>query len=179
LMARIFSLLSPSSPIRRAVYRIVAALLGVLPVFAGCGDDAERRAATVADAQATLAQERGIRGNLIKELKRLEGEHEVHLQRSALLTGELKPPLLFEADRSRIGSAIPSFGIRRLWRLWARRPAAMPWYDKSTGELLARELIKTYKQRTGEIEKQIAHQDRKIVEAEKYLKLVSSLDDGV
>lgn len=178
LMVCFLSFSSPPSRLRPSARVARAALVGVVLVVAGCGDDAERRAANLADARATLARETAIRNGLTKERHKLAGERKVHEWRAALLTGEYRPPLLLVADRSRIGRAFPSSGIRRLWRLWARRPKAMPWYDNATGALLAKLTNEKYDQLDKYINEQIAQQDRKIAEAEKYLQLVKSLNDG-
>lgn len=54
----------------------------------------------------------------------------------------------------------------------------MPWYDNATGALLAKLTNEKYDQLDKYINEQIAQQDRKIAEAEKYLQLVKSLNDG-
>jgi hypothetical protein len=147
-------------------------LAGAMSLVAGCGGEAEGPSPAVVDAEATLEREKSIRDGLALDLKKLAGEHEVHLFRAAIIAGEWKPPVPTGKCKSTLVRSLPSWGIGRAWRLWGRHPQKMPWYDGGLGSLMARSAKDKFKNDTRTIELRIAAQNKRIDEAKKYLELV-------
>ena len=154
-----------------------AALVGAILLLSGCAEKPVAPSPAVTEAAAALAREQAIRDAMIREREKLEGERQFHLFRSQIIAGEVKPPIMTPETRSPIVRSLPSWGVRRLWRLWGRRTREMPWFDEGSGLRMKSLVRATYAARDDELAKQIALQDQKIVEAKKYLDLVKSLED--
>jgi hypothetical protein len=171
-------------PLRRATFgpqRFPAAALGSVFVLvaltsAGCTEKPSAPSSAVTDAAASLAREQAIREAMILQRKKLDGERVFHEFRARIIAGDLKPPVAAEKNTSTIVRALPSWGVRRVWRLWGRRPREMPWFDEGAGANMLSVTRKAYKLRDDVLNRQIEAQGRKIEEAKKYLDLVTSLE---
>jgi hypothetical protein len=157
-----------------------AAFAVIVPAMfvAGCGESPTVQSPARKDAEATLAREQGIRDGMNLELKKLEGETTILLWRAAIIAGDLKPPVLAQYEKSQLARLLPSWGIGRVWRLWGRRPETMPWYNRTAGLRMHAATVARHDDFVSEVSQRIKAQDRRIDEAKKYLKLVTSDDDG-
>jgi len=166
-----------AAPPPRPTVLLPAALLGATLLLVGCTEKSATPSPAVTDAAAALVREQVIRDAMVGERKKLEGEKQFHLLQSRIIAGELKPTIMAAESRSPIVRALPSWGVRRLWRLWGRRAREMPWFDEGSGSKMKTNVENTYKARDDDLAKRILMQDRKIDEAKKYLDLVKSLDE--
>jgi hypothetical protein len=146
----------------------------LVALCAGCGGGPQPSSPAVDDARASLEYEQSVRNGLERELAKLAGEHQVHVWRAALIAGDLRPPAPFRNSKSPLIRSLPSWGIGRLWRLWATHPEDMPWYDNAVGLLTRRNADAKFRSDTRSIEKQLEDQKKRVIEAKKYLELVQS-----
>jgi hypothetical protein len=177
-MVRFLLLQHFHSQARRSVATSLAAacvLAGLISLVAGCGGEVEQKSPAVADAEAALAREKSIRDGLVHDLKKLAGEHQVHVARAAIIAGEWKPPLPTGKSKSPLVRSLPSWGIRRVWRLWGRHPQEMPWYDSGLGSMMARSAKLKFEYDTRTVEVRIEAQNKRVDEAKKYLDLVKKI----
>jgi hypothetical protein len=178
-MVRFFSMLGRRrSPGGLTVRLLPVVILAVVTASAGCIEDDGRRAASLAEARAAVEREKSIRDGLNQELKRLEGERRFHLWRADIITGKVKPTLWLDGRKRPAARLLPTWGVRRAWRLWALEPEKMPWVDRAQGSLLRTDVERRYYKLMNDVALEIKAQEGRIVETQRYLGQLSDGDDG-
>jgi hypothetical protein len=172
---------SPSSrTARRSRLWVCAALL----LTAGCGDGgAEERAAYDA-ALADVAREKVTLHNVKAEQQRLYGEYLLHDFEARAWAGNVAPsrtlrlpwavgefdhdPPLYVYLRNKL--PLPWFG--QLDRLLTEKSQALPWYDRTEGDLHRRRIHERFSRILNVLRDRIALQEDRVRKSEEYAKLI-------
>lgn len=169
-------------PCRSAV--VTALLLVALFLVGGCGEDESHQQAAYQEAVAAVAREKQTLKNVRNEQQLVYGEYllnefEAHVWAGGFsFSGVLQLPWARdEYERvpplyTYLRNKLPLGWFGQFDRLLSEKPEALPWYDRTAGELQRRRIQERFSRVLNVLHERIVLQEDRVKKSEEYARLI-------